>query len=520
MNIMTAAMKPFAIADELPPEEQRSRFYDAQYDFTGPTRLRKSYIVAATPRCGSNLLCNLMWQSGLLGAPAEYWNYIKRQAPKQRIIGTGMMERLEAISPLDYIAKLVACRTSKNGVFGVKLLFRRFQQSERGLLPMMEFLENAAPLHWIYIVRSDPVAQAVSLAKGLQTGVFTSRRQQEIKEAMPVDYDKDLIGSCLAKIEAQNLGWRTWFRSKNIEPYVVDYEKLAADNAGTLARICEYLGVQNDEPDKVIPRATERQSDSTNKEWTARFRSDQEAEAKAGANGATRRKQPRTIQATDDSSRFFDKRRRDRCKVIISANRALLKDARVLDVYCGRGDWSLAALEAGARRVVGLDTRRRPIDKANTLFAKRGIKTDAYQFLQTKIPGELEYFDPETFDVVVCEDFSALGEPYYFFEQLRRLRPRHVIVDTAISPNRKQPAAFFKLAFFRFGGADGEPLEDAKRPLASVVAVPNHELFEMLCEHFGFAWRLIDWTKAGISNWAGLDDYQDKRRQSYVFTRP
>ena len=54
---------------------------------------------------------------------------------------------------------------------------------------------------------------------------------------MPVDYDKDLIGSCLAKIEAQNLGWRTWFRSKNIEPYVVDYEKLAADNAGTLARI-------------------------------------------------------------------------------------------------------------------------------------------------------------------------------------------------------------------------------------------------------------------------------------------
>src|ERR1700733_13987352 len=120
---MTAAMKPLPITDELPPEEQRSRFYDAQYDFTGPTRLRKSYIVAATPRCGSNLLCNLMWQSGLLGAPAEYWNYIKRQAPKQRIIGTGMMERLEATSPLDYIAKLVACRTSKNGVFGVKLLF-------------------------------------------------------------------------------------------------------------------------------------------------------------------------------------------------------------------------------------------------------------------------------------------------------------------------------------------------------------------------------------------------------------
>ena len=48
--------------------------------------LRKSYIVASTDRSGSTFFCSLLWQTGVLGAPAEYWNF--RSRPGAKPIGT------------------------------------------------------------------------------------------------------------------------------------------------------------------------------------------------------------------------------------------------------------------------------------------------------------------------------------------------------------------------------------------------------------------------------------------------
>src|SRR5262245_60646267 len=49
-------------------------FLDPALDLAheGPPRL--VYIVAATPRSGSTLLCRELWSTGLLGAPYEYLN--------------------------------------------------------------------------------------------------------------------------------------------------------------------------------------------------------------------------------------------------------------------------------------------------------------------------------------------------------------------------------------------------------------------------------------------------------------
>jgi LPS sulfotransferase NodH/2-polyprenyl-3-methyl-5-hydroxy-6-metoxy-1,4-benzoquinol methylase len=519
-------MKGAAVGQQLPSAENHVPLSDPQFDFA-PVQLRKSYIIAATPRCGSNLLCTLMYQTGVLGAPAEYWNYIKAHSPKPRKIGTAMMERLGATSAADYLTKLAACRTSKNGVFGVKLHFRRFEQALRGLPQMLDMI---APVSWIHIVRQDMVAQAVSLAKGLQTGVFTSWRQSKMQQMSPVTYDRDLIARCLEKLEAQNEAWRRWFEANNIEPHIVYYEKLAADNAGTLARVVEFLGVQNDEPDKVIPRTIERQGDSTNKEWVARFRRELESSVQH-SDATVRHDRPLVlVRGTEtakaepavpelDSHRFADKRRRDRRDVIITGNRELLRNARVLDIQCGRGEWSVAALNAGAIHVVGLEARRRPIEMASRNLAARGVAVGSYQFLKAKIPSELESFSPGSFDVIICQNFGGLPDPHYFFEQLHRLQPRNVILDTAIKASRKHAAAFFKLALFRLGSANAPAAKAANRRFASVVAVPNPELIKLLCEHFGFGWRAIDWHTVGITNWAGLNDYQDDRRQTYVLSR-
>ena len=136
------------------------RLADRRLDFPRSVPLRKSYIVASTDRSGSTFLCSLLWQTGILGAPAEYWNF--RSRPGTKTIGMQMMERLNASSPGDYLKKLLACRTSKNGVFGVKTHSFDFKEV-LGKFPKL--LDMLAPVTYIYIQRQDKVAQAVSMAK-------------------------------------------------------------------------------------------------------------------------------------------------------------------------------------------------------------------------------------------------------------------------------------------------------------------------------------------------------------------
>lgn len=88
-------------------------------------------------------------------------------------------------------------------------------------------------------------------------------------------------------------------------------------------------------------------------------------------------------------------------------NRAMIaslsKGARVLDLYTHTGGFALAALKAGAKEVVGVDSsapaieRARAIASANGLSSARFIKGDARKVLgdHDELPGR--------FDVVVCD---------------------------------------------------------------------------------------------------------------------
>jgi len=533
------------VADESrAAEETTPHVTTSSYDFAGPVQLRKSYIVASTPRCGSTFLCSLLWQTGVLGAPSEYWNCRKRASPKT--IGTRMMERLEASSGVDYLTKLLACRTSKNGIFGVKVHFSHFEEVLRGFPKVLDML---SPVTYIYIERQDKLAQAVSMARSLQTGVWAAGRN---RQRPPMTYDRNLISRCLDTLETQRLGWLRWFQTNRIDPTIVTYEKLIADPASVVSGIIDLLGVSNDDPHEVQQRAVQRQSDGTNKEWAARFRNEIEIGAERGEGPAVLARnqallvageaQARTGQqpAIDRSrgSHFFDryewskgsepelkarnlgvfaaKRRRDRYEAIVGRNRELFQNAHVLDVQCGGGQWTLAALDAGAAYVVGLESRRRPIETAMENFTKHGIDSESYQFVRAKMPAGLRKFRPGTFDVILCQDW--LSDLHLFFYHLHRLEPKHVIFDTAIS-GRKRPAVFFKTTTFKLKEQD-MPLPDAKkRRAAFIAAMPNHAVIRMLCERFGFRCHFIDWQSLGITNWLGIGDYEKDRRRTYVLDR-
>ena len=130
------------------------------------------------------------------------------------------------------------------------------------------------------------------------------------------------------------------------------------------------------------------------------------------------------------------------------------------------------------------------------------------------IVSTLRTLDPGAFDVVLCVEYSALPDLHYFFSSLRKLQPKHVILD--MTTNRRSGAVATFHYSFKFKAPDSETARERFAPLA---AAPSHGLIEMLCGHFGFRCHAVDWTSLGTSDRVGAADYNSGHRRTYVLDR-
>jgi trehalose 2-sulfotransferase len=510
-------VQPRQMADEEPVRY----VVDERLDLNHFGPLRKSYIIASSYRSGSQYLCWKLWQTGLLGAPSEVLN----PTSELRVF----MNRFKTSSPGDYIAALLARRTSRNGVFGMKAHFHHFQAF---LNEYPELLDVLAPVTFVYISRDDRVAQAVSMAKALQTNAWTSRMEEGPKPVL--HYDGEMIARCLDDIEQQDLAWRRWFEQHDSTPFQVTYSELTADPVGVVRSIVELLGVQNDEPDEISLPPAKKQADETNQEWIERFQ--REARGGPAHHGASLDRAPEdaaagelvSAQAPFAELNFFDRydrlirsipagvatatgfldviRLRRQYHAIIATNRDLLANARVLDIMSSYGFWSLAALDAGAAYAVGVDPSPHPIDVANKNFRDYGVNPDSYRFINSEIFACLGAFQPEEFDLVLCHGFLEQCDVRQFFHYLRELRPKCVILDTSIIPG-EGPILRFSVEV------------DQVRASNQVLSAPSHQLIMFLCDVFKFRWRLVGWRAMGISDWTGIHDYERDQRRTYILER-
>lgn len=233
---------------------------DEAFDLRRPVALRRSYIVAAAPRSGGTFLCRQLWKTGVLGAPSEYWSY-----PASRF-GRRMAKRLDSSSHADYVREVIARRASKNGVFGVKALFKDFAHT---LAQVPELLSLLAPVTYIYVDREDKLGHAVDLAKALQ---IERRASTRAGRAPPLRYDRNAISKCCGLLERERLDWMRWFERNGVDPLVVTYEELAADPTRVVRRIVKLFGVQGDRHEGAPrPPALKLRSSRINKVWATRF---------------------------------------------------------------------------------------------------------------------------------------------------------------------------------------------------------------------------------------------------------
>src|SRR5437870_4346527 len=103
------------------------------------TSIRLAYVMCATPRSGSNWLCELLRATGVAGRPDEYLWY--GDYSLQRILDEG---------------------TGEDGVFGCKLMWDQIDGAQE--------LLNALPgVRYLWLRRTDKVRQGISYYRALET---------------------------------------------------------------------------------------------------------------------------------------------------------------------------------------------------------------------------------------------------------------------------------------------------------------------------------------------------------------
>jgi LPS sulfotransferase NodH len=277
----------------------------------------RSYLICATPRSGSTLLCEALRATGVAGVPEEYFEALRHSGrprrPQEYFIGAHdrtILRHLGEHTALDgrpgrsplwdrhdyepFLRWATEQGTTPNGVFGAKLMWGYFGDFVSLLreippyreLPIQELLPAVFPeLCYVRVVRANKVRQAVSLWKAVQTATWRQEEMGDPDEGQIADAaDPDAanghgprlkfhfhaIEHLLDQILAHEACWDAFFEHAGIKPHVVVYEDFVENYEQTAIEVLDYIGVEA--PEKFsFHRKMKRQTDDINRRWARRF---------------------------------------------------------------------------------------------------------------------------------------------------------------------------------------------------------------------------------------------------------
>jgi trehalose 2-sulfotransferase len=274
-----------------------------------PVRPARSYLVCATPRSGSTLLCETLLATGVAGRPREYFEALKEtglpRRPREYFWGLRSPEVIRLLphdanidqsaerSPTwereDYRRHLdwaLAQGTTPNGVFGAKMMwgyFNDFLELARGIprfggMGDGSLLNAAFPdLHYVFISRNDKVRQAVSLWRALQTWVWRKEAGAPADEPLPearLVYSFDAIDHLLDRMRRHEDGWRGFFFRIGVRPLSIVYEDVVGDLEGCVERVLDEIGIEAPAGWSLPARSPSRQSDELSESWVQNYLED------------------------------------------------------------------------------------------------------------------------------------------------------------------------------------------------------------------------------------------------------
>jgi trehalose 2-sulfotransferase len=259
-----------------------------------------SYLVCATPRSGSTLLCHALDQTGVAGHPQEYFEALSRSGlPRrpheyfdperhanivERLAFREMPDGMAKPNPLwhpetydQYLAWALEEGTTANGVFGAKLMWGYlgdFSQLLRGIegmaeRPLPDLLARAFPgLRYVQITRENKIRQAVSLWKAVQTQAW--KAGDEVSRAVEPVFSFRAINYLVRLLTAHDASWDAYFLGLGYEPLKLTYEELAESTDAVIRRVLEHLGIPAPDDLRMPAPRLSQQADEVSEDWVRR----------------------------------------------------------------------------------------------------------------------------------------------------------------------------------------------------------------------------------------------------------
>ena len=219
------------------------------------------YLICSSLRSGSTLLSQYLHATGVAGVPFEYLNDANMQAYGER-----KGETIQDIG--SYIQEIETLRTTSNGVFGMKAHFRQTVRMVRTQQLMKEFLKHFDKL--IKISRHDKIAQAISLCRATQTGIWTSLHNNDEEEHSQFIYCSREIAKALSSLFDEDAGWEAAITESGLQALDISYEDLVSKPQDTINTVLQYLGLKEISIMPLKPLIT-KQADHINECYRSQF---------------------------------------------------------------------------------------------------------------------------------------------------------------------------------------------------------------------------------------------------------
>lgn len=207
----------------------------------------RGYALCGESRAGTTFLKEMLTSTGVLGAPAEWFNPIWRTRDEG--------------SAADFLETMRAQSSTPNGVYGLKIFSQQTPRAAR-----LRWATRLPNLSFVHIRREDLLGQAISLARSAQTARFTA---DQAERAAPA-YDRQAIASALIELARGQARWDIWFARNGVDPLRLTYEQLTSDPQDAVTRIAALVGVEGAtiDPAKVPSRVMR---DDLSEQWRERF---------------------------------------------------------------------------------------------------------------------------------------------------------------------------------------------------------------------------------------------------------
>ncbi|CAN5816774.1 Stf0 family sulphotransferase [soil metagenome] len=241
-------------------------------------RPRASYLICATPRSGTTLLCDLLTQTGQAGAPQSYY---RRQDMGGRAKGWGLAQDASVAFDRAYLDAVLRAGAGETDVFGLRLMWGTVGELCERLDRLFPEVKTTADLlaqafgavTYVHVSRQDKVAQAISLLRAEQSGLWhlaaDGTERQRSGPAGVIGYDERRLVALVDELERDDAAWAGFFADAGVTPVSVRYEDLAVRPEAVVGEILQGLGCASTSP--VAPR-TARMADEISQAWRARFR--------------------------------------------------------------------------------------------------------------------------------------------------------------------------------------------------------------------------------------------------------